>query len=140
MSATTYGSVEKIILTGKNWSTTVTIPDGTGVLFDTTNAATGDYPPGIVIPSSGGGVVGTYGVAIESIGPGKIGKVMVSGAVEMTADGAITAGNYVQVSDTATKMGRVKAKGATLEQLGQSLNTVTDGQPCWVLVVKAACA
>jgi len=136
----TYGSVQKIIITGKNNSTVTTIPDGTGVLFDTANPATGDYPPGVVIPTASGGVVGTFGVTIEDIPPGKIGKVMVLGAYEMTADGSITAGGYVQVSDTSGKMGRVKAKGATVEQLGQALNTVTDGQPCWVYVAKAACA
>jgi hypothetical protein len=118
------------------------IPANTAVLIDTTNVQSGDKNPGVVVPSSGGGVVGTLGITVETIkaNAASAGRVAVVGVIQATADGSITAGGYVQASDTSTKMGRVKAKGAGLEQLGQALNTASDGQLVLVLLCKAATA
>lgn len=118
-----------------NYSTTVTLGDGLGVLFDTTTGNT----DGVVLPTASGGVVRTYGVIIGNIPPGKEGVVRVAGCAPMTADGAITAGDYVQVSDTTAKLGyakKVTAASTTIEILGQALATAADGEPVPVLLMK----
>jgi len=71
---------------------------------------------------------------METIPAGKTGRVMYIGAYPMIAEGAITAGNFVQVSDTAAKMGRAKLCGAATIQLGQALSTAADGDPVLVLI------
>ena len=113
------------------------IPAGTGMLMDTVNVQSSNLAPGVVVPTAAGGVVGTLGIAIETIPAGKNGRVRLYGAYPMICDGAITAGAFVQVSDTAGKMGRVKTKGAGVIQLGQALGTGADGDPILVLVDKA---
>ena len=65
------------------------------------------------------------------------------GTVSGTANGTITAGGYVQVSDTALKLGYAVARGAlgvTVEQLGQAISSAADGQPVLVFLSKAATA
>lgn len=123
-------------LTCKNYGGT-DIPSGTGVLLDTTNVQGPNAAPGVVVPTAGGGVLRTFGIAMETLPAGKNGRVMFAGGYPMIADGAITAGDYVQVSDTATKMGRAKVCAAATQQLGQAVMTAADGDPVLVIIDKA---
>jgi hypothetical protein len=123
-------------VTCKNYGGT-DIPSGSGVLLDTTNVQGSNSAPGVVLPTAAGGVAGTLGIAMETIPAGKNGRVMYAGGYPMIADGAITAGNFVQISDTAAKMGRAKLCGAATIQLGQALSTAADGDPVLVLIDKA---
>lgn len=136
MSAIDYGSIPGIDITCKNTSA-LAIAAGTGVIIDTAHAASGDTPPGVLAPTNGGGVVGTLGIAIENIAVGQIGKVRVSGTYPVIAHGGVTAGAYLQVSDTAAHLGQVKTCGAATEQIGQALNTATDGTLVNVMICKA---
>ena len=113
------------------------IPAGTGVLLDTVNIQGSNAAPGVVVPTAAGGVLATFGIAIETIPAGKNGRVRVYGGYPMICDGAVAVGAFVQISDTAGKMGRVKTKGAGLIQLGQALGTGADGDPILVLIDKA---
>jgi hypothetical protein len=120
-------------ITCKNYGGT-DIPAGTGVLADTTNVQGSNAAPGVVVPTAAGGVAGTFGIAMETIPAGKNGRVMYAGGYPMIADGAITAGNFVQISDTATKMGRVKLCGAATIQIGRAVGSAADGDPVLVII------
>ena len=120
-------------VTCKNYGGT-DIPAGTGVLLDTTNVQGSNAAPGVVVPTSGGGVLRTAGIAMETIPAGKNGRVMYAGGYPMIADGAITAGDFVQVSDTAGKMGRAKVCAAATQQLGKAWGTAADGDPVLVII------
>jgi len=139
MATVQFGNIQILDVTMKNNGLT-DIPAGSGVLFDTANPQSGDTPPGCVLPTASGGVAGTAGITVEIIKAGGTGRVRFNGTYPGVADGSITAGGYVQVSDTTAKLGRVKAKGGAVEQLGQALNTASDGQPVLVFVSKAATA
>jgi hypothetical protein len=108
------------------------IPANLGVLLDPNN----DY--GIVLPSSGGGVAGSIGVTREIIKAGTTGKVRVYGTSVMKANGTITRGNEVQISDTASKLGWAKAKGAGIAGCGVALISAADTDPVLVLLSHAA--
>jgi hypothetical protein len=131
-------------VTAGNYSTTDDIPANRAVLLDTTNQISTTNPRGVVLPTAGGGVAGTFGVTVDllykrpstSLGP-RVGRVAVGGMINVPADGAITAGNYVQVSDTIGKLGYVKVAGAGIQQLGQAEKTVADGEMCPVRITKA---
>ncbi len=130
----TTGNTLTDLMTVKNTGLT-DITAGTAVIFDPANPASGDTPPGITLPTAGGGITGTAGVTRTTIYVGKVGSIMRRGRAEVTADGAITAGGYVQVSDTIGKLGRVKAKGVGVEQLGQAIHTAADGELLQVDIV-----
>lgn len=126
-----------------NYGTT-DIEAGLIVLIDTTNQFTPALPMGVVLPTAGGGVVGTWGITIDRLPAkpsggvrGPAGRVRVYGVYPVLANGAITAGGYVQASDTALKLGYAKACAAATEQIGQAMNTVADGETCFVLIAKA---
>lgn len=131
-------------VTAGNYSTTTDIPANRGVLLDTSNQISTSYPRGVVLPTASGGVAGTFGVTVDqlykrpssSLGP-RVGRVAVAGLISVPADGAITAGNYVQISDTSGKEGYVKVAGAGIQQLGQAEKTVADGEMCPVRITKA---
>lgn len=120
------------------------IGPGLIVLVDTTNQFTPALPMGVALPTNGGGVVGTFGITIDTLyakpstqAHGVAGRVRTLGVYPVLANGAITAGGYVQASDTAAKLGYAKACGAATEQIGQAMNTVADGENCFVLICKA---
>lgn len=138
-----FGTIATLVVTMKNYGVT-DIPSNLGVLFDLSHVQTGgDNPPGCVLPTATAGVAATAGVTQETIKAGGVGRVIFNGTVPMTSDGTITAGGYVQVSDTSLKLGYAKARGAlgvTVEQLGQAITSSTDGQPVLVFLSKAATA
>jgi hypothetical protein len=119
------------------------IEAGLIVLLDTSNQVSTTQPPGVVLPTASGGVAGTFGItvdklyAITSTGVPKPGRVRVIGSYPVIANGSITAGGYVQASDTVSKLGYAKACGAGTEQIGQAINSVSDGEICHVLICKA---
>lgn len=119
------------------------IPAGRIVLIDTANVMTAQLPPGVVLPTASGGVVGTFGITVDTLpalpasGVPKVGRVRKAGSYPVIANGSITAGGYVQASDTTSKLGYAKACGAATEQIGQALNTVADGEICHVWIAQA---
>lgn len=119
------------------------IPEGRIVLVDTTNMQNSFQAMGVVLPTAGGGVVGTWGItnttlyAKGSLDKPKTGSVRIAGSYTVPADGAITAGQYVQASDTLGKEGYAKLCAAATEQVGQAVYTVADGEMLEVLICKA---
>lgn len=126
-------------LTFKNYGVT-DIPAGRGVLADTSNLGTSDTPPGVVLPTASGGVVGTLGTTVEIIHAGGVGKVRMLGAYPMTADGAITFGTGVQISDATSKLGFAKTCASATTQLGIAIRGAADGEKVlvWIHVAKNA--
>lgn len=127
MGAIQFGSIDVLVDTFHNYGGT-DIPAGVGVLADTSNPPSGDNAGGIVIPTASGGVVGTLGVTVENIKAGKTGRVRLQGVSVCTANGSITYGTAVQISDTASHLGEVKTCGAGITQLGVALNEVSAGE------------
>lgn len=131
-------------VTAGNYSTTDNIPANRVVLLDTANQMSTTMPRGVALPTAGGGVAGTFGVTVEplynrpssSLGP-RVGRVAVAGGINVPADGAITAGQYVQASDTIAKLGYVKVAGAGIQQIGQAETTAADGEMCFIRIDKA---
>lgn len=104
-----------------------------GVLLDSAAAS----QPAVKLPSAAGGVVGTIGVTVDAIKNGAWGRVRLLGSALMTADGAITAGDTVQISDTAAKMGSAKVVALATRQLGIALSTAADGAEVEVWIDRA---
>jgi hypothetical protein len=126
-----------------NYSLTDDIPEGRIVLLDTSNLMSASNPRGVVLPTASGGVAGTFGITIETLykktssGQVRPGRVRTLGGYWVPADGAITAGNYVQASDTTDKLGYAKAVGAATQQIGQAETTAADGEMVFVRICKA---
>jgi hypothetical protein len=125
-------SADTLVLPFKNFGGS-DIAAGLGVLADTSNVPVGDYAGGIVLPTNGGGVVGTLGVTVERIPAGGTGRVRVYGVSVCTANGSITYGTPVQISDTSAKLGYVKTCGSATVMLGIALDGASDGQLVRVL-------
>lgn len=131
-------------VTAANYSLTDDIPANRIVLLDTTNLMTTSLPRGVVLPTAGGGVAGTFGVTADvlykrpsaTLGP-RVGRVITEGGVSVPADGAITAGDYVQASDTIAKLGYAKVAGAGVQQIGQAETTAADGEMVFIRIDKA---
>lgn len=131
-------------VTAANYSTTTDIPANRIVLLDTTNQMTTNQPRGVVLPTAGGGVAGTFGITAEilykrpsaTLGP-RVGRIVTEGGINVPADGPITAGQYVQASDTLGKEGYAKVAGAGIQQVGQAETTAADGEMCFIRVDKA---
>ena len=129
-------------VTAANYGAT-SIPANLIVLVDTTNVLSPSKPMGVVLPTASGGVAGTFGVTVDELfpprndGSTRPGRVAVLGAIRVIADGAITAGQYVQASDTAGKLGYAKVCGAGIQQIGQAKTTAADGEYVLVLIDKA---
>jgi len=120
----------------KNYSTTVTIPSNVFVVCDTTNvlgAVSSADGIGVMLPSGDGTQVG-IGITMESIAPGATGRIRSLGTAVTTADGAITAGGFVQATNDSNKVGFAKALAANATASGVALNTAADGDPCLVLL------
>jgi hypothetical protein len=119
------------------------IPDGRIVLIDTTNVMSASAAMGVVLPTASGGVAKTWGITTTTLyakgdlDVPKTGSVRVAGAYTVISDGAITAGQYVQASDTTGKLGYAKVCASATEQIGQAMNTVGDGEPCLIWICKA---
>jgi hypothetical protein len=131
-------------VTAANYSTSTDIPANRVVLLDTTNEMTVALPRGVVLPTAGAGVAGTFGVTAEILYkrpsatlPPRVGRVAVEGGINVPADGAITAGDYVQASDTVSKEGYVKVCAAGIQQIGQAETTAADGEMCFIRIDKA---
>jgi hypothetical protein len=129
-------------VTAANYSAT-SIPANRIVLVDTANVLTPSKPMGVKLPTASGGVAGTYGVTVDELfpprddGSTRPGRVAVLGAIRVPADGVITAGDYVQASDTSGKLGYAKVCAAGIQQIGQAKTTVADGEYVLVLIDKA---
>lgn len=107
------------------------IAAGLGVLIDTANtmSAQNKEAPGVALPAVAGSIDASLGVTVDTLKAGAIGRVRFLGAVPMTADSPITAGDYITVSSAAGKLGFAKtaAKGSGIVVLGEALDTVADG-------------
>jgi hypothetical protein len=129
-------------VTAANYGAT-SIPANRIVLVDTTNVLTPMKPMGVVLPTAAGGVANTYGVTVEELfpprddGSTRPGRVAVLGAIRVPANGAITAGEYVQASDTVGKLGYAKVCAAGIQQIGQAKTTAADGEYVLILLAKA---
>lgn len=129
-------------VTAANYGAT-SIPANRIVLVDTTNVLTPSKPMGVVLPTASGGVAGTYGVTVDELfpprddGSTRPGRVAVLGAIRVPANGAITAGDYVQASDTVSKLGYAKVCAAGIQQIGQAKTTAADGEYVLILLGKA---
>jgi hypothetical protein len=147
MSSTLRQDTREAVLdiTAANYGTSADIPANRVVLLDTTNIMSTSSPRGVVLPTASGGVAGTFGVTVEvlykrasSTASPRPGRVALSGSgIQCVAEGAITAGDYVQASDTAGKEGYVKVAGAGIQQLGQAETTAADGEPVFIRIDKA---
>lgn len=130
-------------VTAANYSLTTDIPANRIVLLDTSNIMSTANPRGVVLPTAGGGVAGTFGVTTEilyrkpsaTIGP-RVGRIAVGGGISVPADGGITAGQYVQASDTIGKEGYAKVCGAGIQQIGQAETTAADGEMVFIRIDK----
>ena len=116
----------------------IDIPAGAGVVLDIAFPPTGDQAVTVTVPLAAGSVAKPWGIATTIIKVGKSGPVRRVGAYPMTASGAITYGDYVQIDSTAAHMGQAKTKGATVSQLGQAMNTAADAEEVLVWVDIAA--
>lgn len=120
-------------VTAANYGAT-SIPANRIVLLDASNVMTSSKPKGVKLPTASGGVAGTYGVTVDELfpprddGSPRPGRVAVLGAIRVPADGAITAGDYVQASDTTAKLGYAKVASAGIQQVGQAETTAADGE------------
>jgi hypothetical protein len=131
-------------VTAANYSTSADIPANRIVLLDTTNQMTVSLPRGVVLPTAAGGVAGTFGVTAEilykrpssTLSP-RVGRVVTDGGINVPANGTINAGDYVQASDTADKLGWAKVCGAGIQQVGQAETTAADGEMCFIRLDKA---
>lgn len=119
------GTVDVLVQTFHNF-TGSDIAAGLAVLTDAANPPTGDFAGGVVLPTASGGVAGTLGVTVERIPAGKSGPVRLSGISVCIANGTIVYGAPVQISDTTSKLGWVKALVAATEQLGKALCPAAD--------------
>lgn len=106
------------------------IPEGTAVIWDLVNVDP-MKAQGIVVPAAAGAVAPAAGITADTIKAGGWGRLAVSdGEAVAVADGAIAMGDYVQISSTAAKMGRVKTLvAASGAQLGRAMNAAADGDP-----------
>lgn len=131
-------------VTAANYGLTDDIPANRIVLLDTTNQMTTSLPRGVVLPTAAGGVAGTFGVTVEilykrsatTVSP-RVGRVATEGGINVPANGAITAGDYVQASDTIGKLGWAKVCAAGIQQVGQAETTAADGEMCFIRIDKA---
>lgn len=130
-------NIQNADLPFKNYSA-VDIPSGTAVLFDGTNKGDANTAAGIVVPTAAGGVVKTAGVTIERVPAGQTGRVRMLGAAVCVASGTLNPGDFVQVDDTVSVMGQVKAIASTNEILGRVLSAAVAGDPVLVWVLTGA--
>ncbi len=124
-------------VTAKNTSI-IDIPAGAGVVLDVASLPTGDLPVTVTVPLASGSVAKPWGIATQIIKVGKTGLVRRVGAYPMTASGAITYGDFVQIDGATSHMGQAKTKGAGVSQLGQAMNACADGEQVLVWVDIAA--
>lgn len=110
------------------------IPDGTIVLYDTSNPGSLTQAPGCVVPTASGAVSPVAGITIGVIPAGGAGTVRQLGAAAVTADGSVTSGDSIQASNTASKMGRGKTCGAGIEQVGKAYGNASDGDQFVVIL------
>lgn len=89
---------------------------------------------GVIIPAADGDV--TFGVTMETIkASGGTGRVRCIGPLcQMTANGSITAGAYVQASGTTSKKGFAMAAGTAKGSLGVALTGAADGESVLVML------
>lgn len=113
----------------KNYSTTVDIPAGTGVLYDGTNKGDANNPPGVVIPTTSGGVAKTCGITLELIKAGGIGRVVTRGEAVGVANATLNPGDLVEISDTSGHEGQIIASTSTHEILGRCRTACGAGDP-----------
>lgn len=76
-----------------------------------------------------------FGITQEIIKAGQTGRVRTGGISLAIADGAITAGAWVDASTTTAKVGKVRAHVAANQTIGIALETAADGDTIQVLVL-----
>lgn len=118
----------------KNYSTTTDIAAGMGVLADGTNKGDATAPPGIVLPTTSGGVAKTLGITLEIIKAGATGRVRMLGGAVGTSNATLTPGDPVQISDTSGKEGQIIAAATTARSVGICLTDCVAGDPILVWV------
>ena len=114
------------------------LPVGIAIALDSTNivGASGSAQGiGVMLAAASGDPV--IGVTMETIPAGGYGRVRALGPIcAMTADGAITAGTYVDASAVASKKGFAKAHAAGKATIGIALNPASaDGDLVLVMLV-----
>lgn len=114
------------------------IAAGTAVIVDTSNAPSGADPISIKVPATSGSVAKPWGITIETIKAGEVGRVRRLGAYPCTASGSITVGDFLQIDSASSKEGRVKTCGAATAQIGQAGNSAADGELVQVWISIAA--
>jgi hypothetical protein len=125
-----------------NYDTSADIPANRIVLLDTSNQYGVNAVTGVALPVAAGGVAGTYGITVETLYAAssagiRAGRVRTDGVMWVPANGPITAGDYVQASDTVAKLGWAKVAGAGIEQIGQALTSAADSEMVRIKICKA---
>lgn len=121
----------------KNYGGTA-IAAGLGVLCDGTNKGDANNPPGVVLPTSTGGVAKTIGITVETIPAGGMGRVRVIGAAVGLANATLAPGDPVELSDVAAHLGEIIAAASTHRGVGIALSDAVAGDPILVLVSPTA--
>lgn len=95
------------------------IPHGTAVIYETVSGKT----LAVKIPTAGGGIARTAGIACGAIGANDYGTIIIMGPAEAIAGGALATGALLMASDTTGHMGECKAidTTATAEAIGHVL-------------------
>lgn len=116
-----------------------------GITFK--NTGTADIPSNMAVRLSGdnqvalavaaGAVTSPIGITVTIIQAGKSGIVRCLGAIECVAEGTVAAGDFVQLGNTAGKLGWVKTAGAAIPALGIAFNGAVDGGAVMVFVAQA---
>ncbi len=115
------------------------IPAFTVVIIDATNTITNSLTTlatlvGVSLPATGGNPSIAFGVTQEILKANAVspGRVRVAGITQVTGDGTITAGGFVDASPTTA--GRVKAHAAGKNSFAQAVSTSADGEQLLVLL------
>jgi hypothetical protein len=108
-----------------------------GVLIDVSNTGTSQDPPGVVLPTVAPAQMPmAVGVTLDTLKAGGRGRVRVLGGAVCTADGAIAYGQWVEVSNANTKLGRVRLAQGNTPALGICISqTAADGDQLLVLLM-----
>jgi hypothetical protein len=113
----------------KNTDASVTIPEKRFALIDTTNVMAAGVPMGVKPVATAGAIKPFFGVAIAAVVAGAMGTFQRKGVAVCQAAGTITAGDYVKISSTSGKEGKVvTASTSTVgDVVGQALTSAADG-------------
>lgn len=112
------------------------IAAGVIVKIDATNFVgdtAGDVLKGIALPSTGGDPSLCFGITMELIKAGGVGRVRTLGIATAIADGSITVGTTVDAS--ASVAGRAKAHTGGKASIGFARSGASDGDPVSIFIL-----